>query len=335
MKKALITGIAGQDGSYLAELLLSKGYAVFGLAREKDALKKNVTSDVQVLAGDLEDHDSLKVAVNTAVPDEVYNLGGVSDLKTAFEEPQKTFDINYTSVGVLLGASLAANKNVRFLQASSSEIFLPSASPLNEDSERDWGTDNPYAKAKMMADRDFVMNLRTEKGASVCSAILFNHESPRRSERSVIRKITRALSKIKRGEETPLHIGNLDMRRDWGFAGDYVLAMWQMLQLEQPGDMVIATGELHSVKDVIDAAAHVLDIQLSWHGEGMHAYATDSAGKKIVEVVPDFYKPTETYFKTGDIRKAKRMMGWEPKVGFEELVEMMVRADLASIGHGK
>ena len=334
MKRALITGVAGQDGSYLADLLVSKGYAVFGLARDKDATK-NVPREVHLLVGDLADPDSVRAAVKVAAPDEVYNLGGISDLKTAFEAPQKTLDINYKSVGVLLDESLAANKGVRFLQASSSEIFSTSELPLNENSERDWGTGNPYAKAKMMADRDFITGWRTEKNTFACSAILFNHESPRRSDKSVIRKITRTLSKIKQDGETCLRIGNIDMCRDWGFAGDYVLAMWQMLQLEQPEDMVIATGELHSVRDVIHVAARVLDMPLSWHGEGVHAFATDSAGKKIVEVVPDFYKPTEKHFKVGDAQKALRVMRWKPNTGFEELVEMMIAADLAAISQGK
>lgn len=330
MKRALITGISGQDGSYLADLLLSKKYKVFGLIRVGSSLK-NVPEGVIALTGDLEDHDSLRIALTESKPDEVYNLGGVSDHKTAFAFPEKTLDINYRSVGVLLNESLKVNKNVRFLQASSSNVFLASERPLNENSARDWKTKNPYAKAKLMADRDFIEGSRKERNVFVCSAVLFTHESPRRSERGVGRKIIRTLTKIKLGFEKCLQIGNLEMRRDWGFAGDYALAMWRMLQLDKPEDLVIATGKIHSIKDWISLAAKVLDIKLIWHGAGVDAYAIDSTGNKIVEVVPDFYKPTEKYFMVGDIHKAEQVIKWRPKVSFEDLAEMMVKFDLAEL----
>ena len=330
MKKALVTGISGQDGSYLADLLLSKGYQVFGLARTGSSLK-NVPEGVVVLTGDLEDYNSLKVAIIKSRPDEVYNLGGVSDHKTALAFPEKTLDLNYRSVGVLLNEALKINKDVRFLQASSSDVFLSSKHPLNEDSARDWKTKNPYAQAKMMADRDFIAGLREKGNVFACSAILFTHESPRRSEKGVGRKIVRTLTKIKLGREKCLQVGNLEMCRDWGFAGDYVSAMWRMLQLDKPEDLVIATGKIHSIKDWISIVTKILDIRLIWHGERVGAYAVDEANNKIVEVVSDFYKPTDRYFKVGDIRKAERVIRWKPKVNFEELVEMMVKFDLAEL----
>ena len=334
MKRALITGISGQDGSYLADLLLSKKYKVFGLARAGSSLK-NVPEGVTVLYGDLEDYDSLRIAVAGSKPDEVYNLGGVSDHKTAFAFPEKTLGINYHGVGVLLNEALKVNKNVRFLQVSSSDVFLSSEHSLNEDSARDWETKNPYALAKMMADRDFIEGLRKEKNVFACSAILFTHESPRRSEKGVGRKIVKTLTKIKLKLEKCLQIGNLDMRRDWGFAGDYVMAMWQMLQIDRTEELVIATGKIHSIKDWINIAARVLEIRLVWHGEGMRTYAVDDMNNKIIEVVSEFYKPTEKYFKVGNISKTEQIIHWKPKVNFEELVEMMVKFDLADLNLGK
>ena len=314
MKRALITGISGQDGSYLADLLLSKGYEVFGLARAGSSTK-NVPEGVNVLTGDLEDHNSLKVAVIKSRPDEVYNLGGITDLKTAYESPERTRAVNYCAVGMLLEAALKVNKNVRFLQASSSEIFLPSAEPLKEDSPRDWETKNPYAWAKMMADRDFIQTQRKNNGVFCCSAILFSHESPRRSEKSVIRKITRTLVKIKLGLAAELSVGNIELKRDWGFAGDYVLAMWRMLQSGEPEDFVVATGQVHRVREVIDQAADWLDLD----------------PKLVIKIAPEFYRPSEPHPKVGDIRRAEQILHWKPKVSFEALIEMMVKTDLAEL----
>ncbi len=326
MNKALITGVAGQDGAYLAELLVGKGYDVFGLVKQGTDLKY-VPEAVHVLHGDLTDNDSLKAAVEKSSPDEVYNLAGVTDLKTAYASPDMTWKINNESVGVLLDAALKINPHVRFLQASSSEIFVPSPSPLHEDSPRDWETKNPYAIAKMSADRDFIVRSRDTQHAFACSAFLFNHESPRRTEVAVTRKITRTLVKIKLGLASCLAIGNVDASRDWGFAGDYVEAMWKMLQLDAPQDFVIASGTLYTVRDVINLTAEALDLALTWHGEGVATYATDDMGNKIVEVAPEFYRPTKPNPKVGDSSKAKRLLGWTPKVDFRSLVEMMVKAE--------
>jgi GDPmannose 4,6-dehydratase len=313
MKKALITGVAGQDGSYLAEKLLSEGYEVFGLERAGTNVQ-HVPDAVQMLHGDLADADSLTAAVNRALPDEVYNFAGVTTLQEAFADEERTVKINFESVGVLLRAAVAVNPSVRFLQASSSEIFLPSSTPLNEESPRDWETKNPYAKAKMMADRDVIQAARQNE-IFACSAILFNHESPRRTEQAAIRKITRTLAKISAGEETMLNVGNMEQTRDWGFAGDYIFAMHNMLQEDVPQDFVIATGVLHSVKEVIEVAAQTLGMKDVWNH---------------VEESSDLYRPVEVYPKVGDIQKAQRLLGWSPETNFQTLVEMMTRAELRS-----
>lgn len=330
MKKAFITGVSGQDGSYLAELLLRKGYEVFGYAKEGSDLK-NVPSDVKIFYGDLGDRNALTAAVNASAPDEVYNLAGVTDLKTAYAFPEMTMKLNFESVGMLFDAALNINPRVRFLQASSSEVFLPSASLLNEDAPRDWETQNPYTKAKLLADRDVVQKSRDDRDAFACSAILFTHESPRRTDRSVIRKTTSTLSRIKLGQASRLTIGNPDSCRDWGFAGDYAEAMWRMLQQDAPEDFVLASGELHTVRDAVSIAAKTLDLELHWKDEGMEAHAVDAEGKTIVDVSPDFYKPVEPNPKVGDIAKAEKILGWKPKIDFQSLVEMMVASDLAEL----
>jgi len=329
MKKALVTGICGQDGRYIGEQLLAKGYQVFGLTRQDEVA--DILSGVTMLRGDLEDHDSLRATIDRAEPDEIYNLAGVSDLKTAYEFPEKTQEVNYRSVGVLLEKALTTNPKVRFLQASSSEIFLPASDALNENSERDWKTENPYARAKMMTDRDVIKLARTTRGAFACSAILFNHESPYSPEKFVTRKITRTLVKIKFGLETCLSIGNVDEKRDWGFAGDYAEAMIRMLAHTTPEDLVIATGKLHSIRDVIEITCGILDIPLVWSGEGIDLTGLDGSGRVIVQIDPTFFKPAAPYPKCGNIEKAKKTIGWEPKVDFETLIEMMVQADLTDL----
>lgn len=330
MKRALVTGIAGQDGSYLAELLLEKGYEVYGMARARSDLAL-VPREVVCLTGDLDDHQSIRAVVNEARPDEVYHLGGVSDLKTAFADSSATLRVNYDSVAALLDASVQIKPGVRFLQASSSEIFLPSPSALSEASPRDWGTANPYAAAKMLADRDLISAFRSRKGTFACSAILFNHDSPRRSEKSALRKITRTLAGIRCGVASSLTVGNVALFRDWGYAKEYVQAMWKMLQLDRPEDLVIASGVLNQVKDAIDIAAGALELDLYWHGETINACAFDQNGRTIVSVSPDLYKPAEPYPKFGNISKAKRTIGWQPTTDFRSLVEMMAREDLRDI----
>lgn len=325
MKKALITGIAGQDGSYLADLLLAKGYAVFGLVQSGSNMRY-VPQGATVTHGDLGDPECLRALVEHAEPDEVYNLAGITDLKTAYEQPDLTMRINYESVAVLLGESARVNPQVRFLQASSSEVFVPSPTPLNEDSPRDWGTANPYAKSKMMVDRDVIVHAREHNARFAFSAILFNHESPRRAEVSALKKITRTLRAITRGEEECLHIGNIALRRDWGFAPDYVSALWSMLQITTPEDLVLATGNTHSVQEAIDLTAELLGMRLSWQGEGVETRAYDGGGRKVVVVDPSLYRPMEAYPKVGDRRKAERIIGWKAHTSFSTLIRSMLDA---------
>ena len=326
-KTALITGVNGQDGYYLAELLLKKGYKVFGLVKNKNDNFGHVSKGVVVLYGDLGNIGSLKSIVSRSNPDEVYNLAGISDLKTAFQFPRETMKINFKAVCRFLDECLKTNPKVRFLQASSSEIFKQSSKLLNEKSIRNWQTDNPYARAKMEADK-YIENVRKNKNAFVCSAILFNHESPRRSVKFVTRKITLTLVKIKLGLAECLELGNLESKRDWGFAGDYVEAMWKMLQSGKPEDFVIATGEAHSIKEFINVACDVLSIKISWRGKGIKTGGVDKNGRVIVKINPDFYRPTERYNKVGDTTKAKKILKWKPKTSFRQLVKMMVREDL-------
>ena len=329
MKRALITGIAGQDGSYMAELLLAGGYQVFGLV-QPGSDEHYIPEGAKIVYGDLTDVQSIKTLITESMPDEVYNFAGITDLKTAFADPVRTMKINYESVETLIKETMQANSKARFLQASSSEIFLPSPDPLAEDSPRDWETENPYARAKMIADRDFVAFARERGGRFACSAILFNHESPRRPEASVLRKITSMLVAIARGKEERLRIGNVTMKRDWGFAPDYVRAMWSMLQMDAPTDLVVATGETHSVQDAITIAAELLGMSLSWQGGGVNTCAYDSAGKKVVAVDPNFYKPAEQYPKVGDTHKIQELTGWSPKTSFTSLIKTMVDSALSS-----
>lgn len=329
MKTAFITGVAGQDGSYLSEFLLAKDYQVFGLAK-KTSNKNNVPAGVNILEGDLSDLESLKAALEKSVPDEVYNFAGVSDLKTAYENPERTIELNNRSVEFLINEALRINKDVRFAQASSSEVFLTSSEPLKEDSPRDINTTNPYARAKMMTD-DFIAQKRESNEFFLCSAILFNHESPRRPEKFVSRKITRTLVKIKLGLADSLPIGNLDVYKDWGFAGDYVEVMYKMLNQDKAEDFIVATGKKHSIRDFINIASNFLGLEITWQGEGVNAVGVDKEGRVIVKVEPDFYKPSTEYAKVGDIRKAEEQLNWKPKVDFVSLVEMMVEADLKEL----
>lgn len=330
MRRALVTGVAGQDGSYLAELLVSKGYEVFGMVRDGSD-RRQVPEEVRCLRGDLGDHGSIRSIVSEARPDEVYNLGGVTDLKSAWADPAATLRINCDSVAVLLDACAQINPQVRFLQASSSEVFLPSAAPLNECSPRDENTGNPYAAAKLRVDRDVIAGYRRNRNGFACSAFLFNHDSPRRSEKSALRKITQTLARIQHGQAAPLVMGNPGLFRDWGYAGEYVEAMWKMLQIDRPEDLVIATGVLSQVKDAVDIAADVLGISLSWHGKGVDAFACDQSGRRIVTISPDLYKAAEPLPKLGDNSKAARLIAWRPVTGFRSLVEMMAMADRADV----
>ncbi len=319
MKKALITGVTGQDGSYLAELLLAKGYEVYGLVRRSSSLNTERLEDVyqdphspdyrlRLVYGDLEDGSSLSNLVKRVHPDEIYNLGAQSHVRVSFEVPEYTVSTVGLGTLRLLEAVRELGPGCRFYQASSSEMF--GASPPPQGEETPFRPRSPYACAKSFA-HQLCQNYREAYGLYICCGILFNHESPRRGIPFVTRKITRAAARIKHGLDSQLYLGNLDARRDWGFAGDYVEAMWLMLQQAQPDDYVIATGESHSVREVLDLAFGTLG--LDW--------------KPYVQIDPRYFRPTEVHHLCGDASKARRQLGWQPRVGFRELITMMVNAD--------
>lgn len=330
-KRVLITGITGQDGSYLAELLLEKGYEVFGLLRRSstepllriECLVLN--KKIKLLYGDLRDWGALARALDECQPDEIYNLAAQSDVGISFKCPEEAMEINYLGVGRLVNEALRLNPQPKIYQASTSEMFGDTPPPQDEKSP--FRPVSPYAQAKLKAHQDFVVNYRQAHGLFICSGILFNHESPRRGKHFVTRKITYSLAKIKLGLQDCLELGNLDARRDWGFAGDYVKAMWLMLQQKQPDDYVVATGQSHSVADFVGRAAAVLGMPITWENEGEKCLGRDQSGKVIVRVNPAFYRPQEVSNLLGKSDKARSVLGWQPEINFDRLVRMMARAD--------
>jgi GDPmannose 4,6-dehydratase len=320
VKKVLITGITGQDGSYLAELLLEKGYQIWGLMRRSssfntgriDHLYKDPHEHPQLrlVHGDLTDGSNLSTIINEIKPDEVYNLGAQSHVRVSFDMP--IFTANADALGTLrlLEAIRSCDKPVKFYQASSSEMYgKVIESPQTE--KTPFYPRSPYGCAKVYSFWQTV-NYREAYGLFACNGILFNHESPRRGETFVTRKITRAATRIKLGLQDKLYLGNLDAKRDWGFAGDYVEAMWLMLQQDKPDDYVIATGESHSVKEFIAEVFGHLDLE--W--------------ENFVEIDPRYFRPSEVDILQGDASKAKKILNWEPKVTFKELAKMMADADM-------
>jgi len=337
MKKALITGITGQDGSYLAELLVSKGYEVYGFLRRSstDPLMRieelHLEGKLKLVYGNLRDIASIKRALEESQPDEIYNLAAQSDVGISFKIPEETTEINYYGVGRLVNEAMEINPKVRIYQASTSEMFGKTNPPQNEDSV--FAPVSPYGEAKLKAHEDFVVGYREKHGLFICSGFLFNHESPRRGEHFVTRKITLSLAKIKLGLQEYMELGNLEAKRDWGFAGNYVEAMWLMLQQDKPEDIVIATGESHTVRDFVNAAAKALDMKITWEGSGLEEVGKDENGKIVVKINKNFYRPAEVDYLLGDATKAKEKLGWEPKVTFYGLVEMMAKSDLSIIEH--
>jgi GDPmannose 4,6-dehydratase len=316
MKRALITGITGQDGSYLAELLLSKGYKVFGTVRRLSTPNieniRHIQDEVELLSADLLDQSSIAQAISKAEPDEFYNLAAQSFVKASFDQPVLTGE--FTGIGVtrVLEAIRTVNKNIKFYQASSSEMFGKVTETPQKETTR-FHPRSPYGVAKVYG-HYITLNYRESYDMFACSGILFNHESPRRGIEFVTRKITNAVARIKLGKQEKLELGNMDAKRDWGFAGDYVEAMHLMLQEEKPDDYVIATGETHSVEEFAELAFEAAEIS-DWK-------------KYIVSDNPDFLRPAEVDYLIGDASKAEKALGWKPKASFKELVSMMVNADL-------
>jgi GDPmannose 4,6-dehydratase len=340
MKKALITGVTGQDGAYLAELLLDKGYEVHGIKRRSslfntdriDHLYQDPHEPEQRFVlhhGDMTDSSSLVRIIQQVQPDEIYNLAAQSHVAVSFEEPEYTADSDGLGTLRLLEAIriLGLEQATRFYQASTSELF----GKVREIPQREttpFYPRSPYAAAKLYA-YWITVNYREAYGIYACNGILFNHESPIRGETFVTRKITRALARIKLGLQDRLYLGNLDAKRDWGHAKDYVRMQWLMLQQDEPEDFVIATGEQHSVREFVDLAAAELGIQVRWEGEGVDEQGYDAAtGSCIVSVDPRYFRPTEVETLLGDPSKAKAKLGWQPEIGFADLVREMVREDL-------
>ena len=332
-KRALITGITGQDGAYLARFLLGKGYIVYGLVRRSSSdpfyriEELRLEHKIKILYGNLRDISSIERAVKEAKPDEIYNLAAQSDVGISFEVPDETFEINYYGVGRLVNAAMEQNPKVRIYQASTSEMFGKSKPPQSEMTP--FRPVSPYAKAKLKAHQDFVEGYRDRHNLFICSGILFNHESPVRGRHFVTRKITHSLAKIKLGLQNNFELGNLNAKRDWGFAGDYVEVMWMMLQQKKPQDFVISTGESRTVRDFVNAAGKALDMNIVWSGKGLNEIGKDkNTGKTVVKVNKKFYRPAEVKYLRGNSAKARRILGWKRKVSFDELVAMMVEADI-------
>ena len=316
MPKALITGITGQDGSYLAEFLLEQGYQVYGLTRRTSTVNNeriaHIEDRITLIQGDLLDQSSLVEAVDSVEPEEVYNLAAQSFVKTSWNQPVLTGE--YTGLGVtrMLEAIRTVDPKIKFYQASSSEMFGKVTETPQKETTR-FHPRSPYGVAKAYG-HYITVNYRESYDIFACSGILFNHESPRRGLEFVTRKITHAVARIKLGKQEKLELGNLEPKRDWGFAGDYVEAMWLMLQQEKPDDFVIASGENHSVREFVE---------LAFKAVGIKDYE-----KYLISNVNSYMRPAEVDYLIGDASKAKKILGWQPKTSFKELVELMVEADL-------
>ncbi len=322
MRNALITGVTGQDGTYLAELLHAKGYRVFGMVKGQNNPKAETVQErfpfIELVSGDLQDLPSLIAAVEHSQPDEVYNLGAISFVALSFKQAELT--ANVTGLGVLRmleACRLVGGRDnpIRFYQASSSEMFgKVRETPQTE--RTPFHPRSPYGAAKVFG-HNITVNYRESYGLFACSGILFNHESPRRGLEFVTRKVTDAVARISLGRSDELALGNLDAKRDWGFAGDYVEAMWRMLQRDEPDDFVVATGETHAVREFV---------QLAFEAAGIDDW------ERYVSVDPRFFRPAEVDLLVGDPTKAHEQLGWEPRISFGELVRMMVTADLERLG---
>jgi GDPmannose 4,6-dehydratase len=342
VKRALITGVTGQDGAYLAEFLLSKGYAVHGIKRRSSLFNTDRIDhlyldpheqnfDFTLHYGDMTDSTSLIRVIAQVQPDEIYNLAAQSHVAVSFEEPEYTADSDALGALRILEAIriLGLEKKSRFYQASTSELYgLVQETPQRETTP--FYPRSPYAVAKLYA-YWITVNYREAYGIYACNGIMFNHESPLRGETFVTRKITRALARIHLGQQPRLYLGNLDAKRDWGHARDYVQMQWLMLQQDQAEDFVIATGEQHSVREFVEIAARELGINIRWEGEGIKEKGYDDAtGNCVVEIDPRYFRPTEVASLLGDPSKAKEKLGWVPTTSFHDLVTEMMSEDLKS-----
>jgi len=341
MKKALITGITGQDGSYLAELLLAKGYEVHGMIRRSSSFNTGRINhiyrdphekDVRLFLhyGDLNDASSINTLLRNIKPDEIYNLGAQSHVRVSFDIPEYTGEVDALGTVRILEGIRETELNTKFYQASSSELYGKVVETPQKETTPFYPR-SPYACAKAYAFY-ITQNYRESYNMYACNGILFNHESPRRGETFVTRKITRAAARIKRGLQNCLYLGNLDAKRDWGFAGDYVEAMWLMLQQEKADDYVIATGETYMVRTFAELVFARLGMPLEWRGQGVDEVGIDTAsGRTVIRIDPKYFRPAEVDLLLGDPSKARRELGWKLKTSFEQLVNMMTDADLAEL----
>jgi GDPmannose 4,6-dehydratase len=333
MKKALITGITGQDGAYLSKLLLDKGYKVYGAFRRTSDLNLTrhkflgIEDRIEFTPIELLEYSNINRVLKAIKPDEIYNLGAQSFVALSFEQPIFTADV--TGIGVLrvLEAIREVDPKIRFYQASSSEMFgKAQESPQNE--KTPFYPRSPYAASKLFG-HCVTVNYRESYGLFACSGILFNHESPLRGLEFVTRRITHSIARIKLGMQKSISLGNLEAERDWGYAPEYVEAMWLMLQQEEPDDYVIATGETHSVREFVEAAFEALGVDIKWTGKGVREKGTDrKTGKVLVKIDPKLFRPAEVETLTGDYSKARKKFGWRPRTKFKGLVKKMVEHDL-------
>lgn len=340
MPTALITGVSGQDGSYLAEFLLERGYEVHGVIRRASVFTTARIDGIRTHPrltlhyGDLTDSSNLNRLIRTIRPQEVYNLGAQSHVAVSFEVPEYTAEVDAVGVIRLLDAIRDAGEDIRFYQASTSELFggLPSSVPQSETTP--FHPRSPYAVAKLYA-YWITVNYREAYGIHATNGILFNHESPRRGETFVSKKISKAVARIAQGRQELLTLGNLDAMRDWGYAKEYVVSMWQMLQKDTGDDFVVATGEVHSVREFVERAFARVEIPIVWRGEGAEEVGVhDKTGKVVVAIDSRYFRPAEVEVLCGDATKAREALGWQPKTTFAELVDLMVDYDLRNDGYG-
>jgi len=335
-KIAFVTGVTGQDGSYLAELLLNKDYLVYGLVRRSSLFNRTRIEQIirgtnnnnfKLLYGDLSDSSSLNRILEKVEPDEIYNLGAQSHVKISFEIPEYTSDVNGLGTLRLLDAIREVGLKPRLYQASSSELF-GAVKDKHQSETTTFHPRSPYACSKAFA-YYITQNYREAYNLFACNGILFNHESPRRSENFVTRKITLSFARIQNGLQEKLILGNIDAKRDWGYAKDYVEAMWLMLQQDEPDDYVIATGKTYSVRNFVELAANEFGYSIIWEGEGEKEKGIDkNSGEVLVEISPKYYRPSEVEYLLGDSSKARKKLGWEPEVSFKKLIKIMSKADM-------
>ena len=335
MKKALITGITGQDGSYLAEFLLEKGYEVHGIRRASsvfnteriDHLIESKNPNFHLHYGDLIDSSNLNRLLEEIKPDEIYNLGAQSHVHISFQIPEYTAEIDAIGTLRLLDAIKETGIKTKFYQASTSELF-GKAQEIPQNEKTPFYPRSPYGIAKLFSYWT-VINYREAYNVFACNGILFNHESPRRGRIFVTRKITMGIAGIVKGEQDKIYLGNLNAKRDWGYAPDYVEAMWLMLQQDAPDDYVIATGETHTIREFCEEAFKIAGFEIIWEGSGLEEKGIDKkTGKVLIEIDPKYFRPAEVDLLIGDSTKARKKLNWQPKVKFKELVQMMVEADL-------